>query len=73
MEDIEYGKDCAFTFKDQTKISKVFPDIENWKIKNIKFEERVEKVVKSKIYKEIQEKAKEFIEIQRISNKEMTK
>lgn len=71
MEDIEYGKDCAFTFKDQTKISKVFPDIENWKIKNIKFEERVEKVVKSKIYKEIQEKAKEFIEIQRISNKEI--
>lgn len=71
MDDIEYGKDCAFTFKDQTKISKVFPDIENWKIKNIKFEERVEKVVKSKIYKEIQEKAKEFIEIQRISNKEI--
>ena len=71
MDDIEYGKDCAFTFKDQTKISKVFPDIENWKIKNIKFEERVEKVVKSKIYKEIQEKAKEFVEVQRVSNKEI--
>ena len=71
MEDIEYGKDCAFTFKDHSKIIKIFPDIETWKIKNIKYKERVEKVVTARIFKEIQEKAKDFIETQKISNEEI--
>ena len=50
MKDIEYGQDCAFAFSHYTKIEKIFPDIVNWKIKAIKYDERVEKTKNSKIY-----------------------
>ena len=43
MKDIEYGQDCVFAFSHYTKIDKISPDIVNWKIKAIKYNERVEK------------------------------
>lgn len=72
MEDIEYGKDCAFAFKDHTKICKIFPDIINWKIKNIDYNERIERTKKSKIYNEIIKKANDFITKQNIKLEEIT-
>ena len=72
MEDIEYGKDCAFAFKDHTKICKIFPDIINWKIKNIDYSERIERTKKSKIYNEIIKKANDFITKQNIKLEEIT-
>lgn len=71
MEDIEYGKDCAFIFKDHKAIKKIFPDIINWKIKNIDYKERIERTKNSKIYQEIISKANLFINNQKINLEEI--
>ena len=73
MKDIEYGQDCAFAFSHYSKIESIFPDIKNWKIKAMKYEERVEKTKNSKIYQGILDntKVREFIESQRISESEI--
>ena len=71
MEDIEYGKDCAFIFKDHKAIKKIFPDIVNWKIKNIDYKERIERTKKSKIFQEIISKANSFINNQKINLEEI--
>ena len=73
MKDIEYGQDCAFAFSQYSKIESIFPDINNWKIKALKYEDRVEKTKNSKIYLSILEnkKVKEFIEKQKISESEI--
>lgn len=72
MDDIEYGKDCAFIFKSYSKINKIFPDIENWKIKKVKnYQERIERTIKSKIFNSIKEKAESFVFNQKISDEEI--
>jgi hypothetical protein len=73
MKDIEYGQDCAFAFSHYTKIEKIFPDIVNWKIKAIKYNERVEKTKNSKIYLSILDtpKVNEFIKKQNINESEI--
>ena len=73
MKDIEYGQDCAFAFSHYTKIEQIFPDILNWRIKDMKYEERVEKTKNSKMYSSIFENTKvnEFIKNQHINEGEI--
>ena len=73
MKDIEYGQDYAFAFSHYTKIEKIFPEIVNWKIKAIKYDERVEKTKNSKIYLSILDnpKVNEFIKKQNINESEI--
>lgn len=73
MKDIEYGEDCAFAFSHFSKIESIFPDIKSWKIKAMKYEERVAKTKNSNMYQSIleKEKVREFIENQKISESEI--
>lgn len=73
MKDIEYGQDCAFAFSHYEKIERIFPDIANWRIKALDYNERVEKTKNSNIYKSIlnTDKVREFIENQNINESEI--
>lgn len=73
MEEIEYGKDCAFTFKNYKAIKNIFPEIEKWKIEDEKYDKRIENIKTTEIYKNIKSNKKvySFIESQNIEDKEL--